>query len=91
MDLDWGWCCNFSYQNLHSKKAQEVAMSADIISGGIMEFLKDPTILLVIVGAMLAISEALALIPAVAANSIFQLVQGALKKIKEMLSPKENG
>lgn len=35
----------------------------------------------VLLGAALAISEALALIPAVKANSVFQLVVGAIKKL----------
>jgi hypothetical protein len=36
---------------------------------------------IVILSALLAVSEALALIPAVKANSIFELVVGIIKKI----------
>ena len=36
----------------------------------------------VILGALLAVSEALALIPAIKANSIFELVVGILFKLK---------
>jgi hypothetical protein len=39
------------------------------------------TSIIVILGAALAVSEALALIPQLKANSIFQLVVGALKAI----------
>ncbi len=39
-----------------------------------------------ILGALLAISEALAYIPAVKANSIFQLVQNGIKKLFDALS-----
>jgi hypothetical protein len=35
----------------------------------------------VILGALFAVSEALALIPAVKSNSIFQLIASAIKKI----------
>lgn len=41
---------------------------------------------LIIVSALLAISELVALIPGVQANSIFQLVVGALKKVKSVIS-----
>lgn len=37
---------------------------------------------------LLSLSEVLGLIPSIKANSIFGLVVGALKKIKEMVSPK---
>jgi hypothetical protein len=40
----------------------------------------------VIVSALLAISELLALVPGVKANSVFQLVVGALKKVKDVIS-----
>ncbi len=36
----------------------------------------------VILGALLAMSEALALIPAVKANSIFEMIVGFLQKLK---------
>lgn len=36
---------------------------------------------LIIAGALFAISEALSLIPSVKSNSVFQLIQNALKKI----------
>lgn len=42
----------------------------------------------VILIALLAISEVLALIPALKSNSIFQLVVAGLKKVKEILVPK---
>jgi Mg2+/citrate symporter len=41
---------------------------------------------LVIVTALLAVSEVLALVPGVKSNSIFQLVFSALKKVKEVIS-----
>lgn len=41
---------------------------------------------LVIVTALLALSEALALIPSIKANSIFQFAVNLLKKAKEFLS-----
>jgi len=37
--------------------------------------------LMVVLAALLAVSEALALIPAVSANSVFQLIYDFLKKI----------
>jgi len=42
----------------------------------------------VILVALLALSEVLALIPSVKANSVFQLVWNGLKKVKEVLSKK---
>jgi hydrogenase/urease accessory protein HupE len=39
----------------------------------------------VILGVLLALSEALALIPQVNANSVFQLVVNVLKKVKEVV------
>jgi hypothetical protein len=39
----------------------------------------EPETIYIILGALLAVSEALALIPAVRANSIFQLIWGILK------------
>lgn len=42
----------------------------------------------VILIALLAVSELLALIPSIKANSIFQLIVGGLKKIKELVSKK---
>jgi hypothetical protein len=41
----------------------------------------------VILIALLAVSEALALVPGVKANSIFQLVVNVLRTIKEKLIP----
>lgn len=43
----------------------------------------------VILVFLLALSEVLGLIPSIKANSIFGLVVGALKKFKEVLTPKE--
>lgn len=40
----------------------------------------------VIISALLAISELLALVPSVKSNSIFQLVVGALKKVKDVIA-----
>lgn len=40
----------------------------------------------IIVSALLAISELLALVPGIQSNSIFQLVVGALKKIKSVVA-----
>lgn len=45
----------------------------------------DTNILLLIVSALLGVSELLALIPQIKANSIFQLVVNALKWLKEKL------
>ncbi len=42
----------------------------------------------IVMGALLAMSEALALIPSVKANSIFQAVVNGLVWIKDKLSPK---
>lgn len=42
----------------------------------------------IILAALLAVSEALALIPAIKANSVFQLVIGVLKSIGGALLPK---
>lgn len=39
----------------------------------------------VLLGFALALSEVLALIPGVKSNSIFQLIVGALKKVKEVV------
>ena len=44
--------------------------------------------IIIILAALLALSEALALIPAVKANSVYQLIVGVLAKAKELLSPK---
>lgn len=44
--------------------------------------------LLIILGAALAVSEAVALIPALKSNSILQLVVNGLKKATELLKPK---
>jgi hypothetical protein len=44
--------------------------------------------ILIILGALLALSEVLALIPGIKSNSVFQLVINILKKVKEFLSPK---
>ena len=40
--------------------------------------------------ALFAVSEALALIPAVKANSVFKFIYDFLKKIKPLLEDKEN-
>lgn len=45
-------------------------------------------ILVAVLGALLAISEALAFIPGVKANGIFQAIFNGLKKIKDMVSKK---
>ena len=45
----------------------------------------DPVTLSVILGALLAVSEALALIPALKANSVFQLI---VNVIKALVAPK---
>ena len=39
----------------------------------------------VVLGVLLALSEALALIPQVKSNSVFQLVVNVLKKVKEVV------
>lgn len=39
----------------------------------------------VLLGFALALSEVLALIPGVKSNSVFQLIVGALKKVKEVV------
>lgn len=44
--------------------------------------------IVVILAALVAVSEALALIPAVKSNSVAQLIFSILKKAKEVLSPK---
>lgn len=44
--------------------------------------------LTIILGALLALSEALALIPGVKSNSIFTLVVNIIKKGVELLKPK---
>lgn len=41
--------------------------------------------LLIVLAALLAVSEALSLIPAVKSNSVFQLIWNGLKKVKEQL------
>ena len=38
---------------------------------------------------LLALSEVLALIPSIKANSVFQLAVGGLKKLKEVFAPKK--
>lgn len=43
---------------------------------------------MVIMGALLSLSEALALIPGVKANSIFQAVVNGLSWLKDKLAPK---
>jgi hypothetical protein len=40
----------------------------------------------VVLGLLWALSEVLALVPQVKANSVFQLVVGILKKVKEVIS-----
>ena len=42
----------------------------------------------VILVALLALSELLALVPVVKANSVFQLIVNGLKKAKELTAPK---
>ena len=42
---------------------------------------------MIIIGVLFGISEALALIPAIRANSVFQLVYNALKSIKDKFLP----
>ncbi len=42
---------------------------------------------LIVIGALLALSEALALIPGVAANSIFQAVVNGVKWVKAKIFP----
>jgi len=51
-----------------------------------MEFLSANAV--VILAALLALSELLGLIPAVKANSVFGLVTGGLKKLLELVKPK---
>ena len=46
-------------------------------------------IALAIVTALLAISEALSMIPSVKANGIFQAIYNILKSIKDFLTPKQ--
>jgi hypothetical protein len=46
--------------------------------------------ILIILGALLALSEVLALIPGIKSNSVFQLIVNIVKKVKEFLSPKPN-
>ena len=58
----------------------------------IIEHLLGPNgtmIILTVVTALLAVSEALAYIPGIAANSVFQAVHNGLKKIISMLTPKK--
>ena len=43
----------------------------------------------VILACLLAVSELLALIPSVKSNSVFQLVVNGLKKIQEIITPKQ--
>ena len=38
---------------------------------------------------LLALSEVLAIVPSIKANSIFQLVVAGLKKVKEVIIPKK--
>lgn len=40
----------------------------------------------IVLGLLLALSEVLALVPQVKANSVFQLVAGLLKKAKEVIA-----
>jgi hypothetical protein len=46
--------------------------------------------ILIILGALLALSEVLALIPGIKSNSVFQLIVNIVKKVKEFISPKPN-
>ena len=46
------------------------------------------TIALAIVAALLAVSEALSLIPGIKANGIFQAIYNTLKSVKDFLTPK---
>ena len=43
--------------------------------------------IVIVLGALLAVSEALALIPALKANSVLQLVVNILKSIKGLILP----
>lgn len=43
----------------------------------------------VVLGVLFAISEALAAIPAVKANSVFQAIAGGIKWAKEKFAPKQ--
>ena len=52
---------------------------------GIIQWLLDHKVEVLL--ALLALSEVLALVPAIKANSVFQLVWGWLKGIKEKLLP----
>ena len=55
---------------------------------GVKETTMDQDLIIAVLAALLAISEALALIPKVQANSIFQLVVGLLKKAKDLFAKK---
>jgi hypothetical protein len=52
-----------------------------------MEALLNQEALVLILAALLAVSEVLALIPALKSNSVLQLVVNILKKAKEVLAP----
>lgn len=45
-------------------------------------------IIVVVLGALLAVSECLALVPALKSNSILQLITNGLKTVVEALKPK---
>lgn len=47
------------------------------------------SIALAVVGALLAISEALSMIPAVKANGVFQAIYNILKSVKDFLTKKD--
>ena len=49
----------------------------------------DVTIIIVIISALLAVSEGLALIPGVKSNSIFQIIYFILKAMVKGVQPKE--
>lgn len=51
-----------------------------------MEFLNSGSFVMVL-GVLFALSEALAAIPSVKANSVFQLISGAVKWLYEKMKP----
>jgi len=51
-------------------------------------WIMDPAHLAIILGVLLALSEGLALIPAVGANSVFQMILGFIKKAAAAVKPK---
>jgi hypothetical protein len=51
----------------------------------------DDQTLIIILAALIATSEALALIPGIASNSIFQLIYGVIKYLFTSKTPKAGG